>query len=138
MDAVHRGMQRHTPPRWNSRDAHSSEDGGATYRRISAATTQGRRQQRVVAHPDGGTREIERRGVHITVNITRPRSKSRSQPPREAQAVGLANLIPLLMPGIGQQIASARGIALGDLAGEEMVMIHAMRRGRLQLPWSGS
>ena len=126
-----------TPPRRDSRSAHSSEDGGAAYRRSNTAT-QVRRQQHVVAHPGGGAREIERRGVHITVNVMRPRSRSRSRPPRETAASGMASLIPLMTSGIGQQIAATRGITLGDLAGEEMIMIHAMRRGRLQLPWSGS
>ena len=126
------------PPRWDSRSAHSSEDGGTANRRSSMTTTQGRRQHRVIAHPSGGTREIERRGVHITVNVTRPRSRSRSRPPRETTAIGMANLIPLMMPEIGQQITSTRGTTLGDLTGEDMVMIHAMRRRRLQLPWSGS
>ena len=126
-----------TPLRWDSRNAHSNKDGGTTRKRDSVAA-QGRRQHHAVAHPGGGTRDIERRGVHITVNVTRPCGRSRSRPPREAATIGMANLIPLMMPGIGQQIASAEGITLGDLTGEEMVMIHAMRRGRLQLPWSGS
>ena len=50
----------------------------------------------------------------------------------------MASLIPLMMSGNRQQIAATRGITLGDLTGEEMVMIHAMRRGRLQLPWNGN
>ena len=51
--------------------------------------TSTRQRQAMAAHPSGGTREIERRGVHITVNVARQRSRTRNLRP------GAITLVPL-------------------------------------------
>ena len=50
-----------------------------------------------VMHPGGRAREIERRGVHITVNVTRTTSRSRSRMSRSRRMDDVTRLVPIVI-----------------------------------------
>ena len=93
-----------------------------------------------VMHLGGGTREIERRGVHITVNVTRARSRTRSRTPRSCRMDDIARLVPIVINTLQNRqehmVSHMHGGPGGGLTVEDMAMVQAMRRGSTPITWS--
>ena len=69
-----------------------------------------RNRQPVVVLPGGGTREIERRGVHIAVNVARGRSKTRSKSPRGRYVEEMTRLAPVVINSLRGQPHTRRAM----------------------------
>ena len=78
------GSAPHTPTRRRSPETRENitNHGTGTTRTRREGFGVTRNRQPAVVLPGGGAREIERRGVHITVNVARARSRTRSRTPR--------------------------------------------------------
>ena len=131
-----------TPPRGCNQEARQGSVTADTTQRTRRTRGEGNRnagnRQPVVVLPGGGTREIERRGLHVTVNAARGRSRSRSRSMRGACTRTIARLVPMIIHSMRDQTDITRSGPCGELTGEEVVMIQAMRsRGRIALPWRG-